>query len=151
VYDGLNPVQELSASKAVIANMLTGLNTDEFFTRTEPGCCGPLSYLTDALGSTQSLADSSPIFQRFISQDPIEFSGGTTNLYQYGLDAPTVWLDPFGLDVTVTEYHGVTGNSLGHLAIQVNNDTPVGLEDSQFKLQLGCCDIPYCARRGKAY
>jgi len=29
VYDGLNPVQELSSSKAVIANMLTGLNTDE--------------------------------------------------------------------------------------------------------------------------
>ncbi len=55
LYDGLNPVQELNGSGGVIANMLTGPNIDEYFTRTEPGCCGPLSYLTDALGTTQSL------------------------------------------------------------------------------------------------
>lgn len=56
--DGLNPVQEQNGNSVVIANMLTGPNTDEYFTRTEPGCCGPLSYLTDALGSTESLVDS---------------------------------------------------------------------------------------------
>jgi hypothetical protein len=63
VYDGLNPVQELSASKAVIANMLTGPNIDEYFQRTEPSCCGPLSYLSDALGSTLALTDSSGTIQ----------------------------------------------------------------------------------------
>ena len=147
LYDGLNPIQELSSSKAVIANMLTGLNIDEYFERTEPACCGPLSYLTDALGSTQSLVDSSgtvqyqylydpfgntvawifnvnttnsyaftgrendgdaedlyyyrgryynPIFQRFISQDPIDFAGGDANLYGYVGQAPTDDTDPSG-------------------------------------------------------
>ena len=78
VYDGLNPVQELSGSKAVIANTLTGLNTDEFFTRTEPGCCGPLSYLTDALGSTQSLADSSGTVQAQYEYEPFGNTGTPT-------------------------------------------------------------------------
>jgi hypothetical protein len=34
LYDGLNPVQELSAS-AVTANLLTGLSIDEYLTRTD--------------------------------------------------------------------------------------------------------------------
>ncbi len=146
--DGLNPVEELNASGAVVAKMLTGLNVDEYFQRTEPGCCGPLSYISDALGSTVALADSNgviqnqyqyepfgntgnqisnntstnsyeftgrendtsgfltmyyyrgryyePAFQRFISQDPMDFSGGDTNLYGYVLKDPLVLRDPTG-------------------------------------------------------
>ena len=41
-----------NATGAVIANMLSGLNIDEYFIRTE------LSYLSDALGSTIALTDS---------------------------------------------------------------------------------------------
>jgi hypothetical protein len=33
-YDGLNPVQEKNGA-TVTANLLTGLNIDEFFTRTD--------------------------------------------------------------------------------------------------------------------
>ncbi len=131
--DGLNPVQELNGSNGVIANLLTGLNIDEYFTRTEPSCCGSLSHLSDALGSTLALTDSSgtvqnqyqyepfgnaftpvynntstnsyqftarenddeggydlyyyrgryysPVFQRFISQDPLDFFEGDTDLF----------------------------------------------------------------------
>ena len=37
VYDGLNPVQELDGASPsnVTANLLTGLGTDEYFTRTD--------------------------------------------------------------------------------------------------------------------
>jgi len=56
--NGLNPVQEQNGNSVVIANMPTGLNTGEYFTRTESACGGPLSYLTDALGSTDFLVDS---------------------------------------------------------------------------------------------
>ena len=59
--------------------MLTGLNTDEFFSRTEPGCCGAMSYLTDALGSTQSLADSSGTVQAQYKYEPFG-NTGTPNL-----------------------------------------------------------------------
>jgi len=146
--DGLNPVQELNGSP--VANMLTGLNIDEYFVRTEPSCCGPLRYLTDALGSTIALVDSTgttqynyqyepfgennstifnvnttstyeftgreedeigvgsglmyyrgcyynPAYQRFISQDPIDFAGGDTNLYAYSGNDPVYYTDNSGL------------------------------------------------------
>jgi hypothetical protein len=34
LYDRLNPVQELNSSNGVTANLLTGLRTDEYFSRT---------------------------------------------------------------------------------------------------------------------
>jgi RHS repeat-associated protein len=54
LYDGVNPVQELSGI-SVIANMLSGLRTDEYFTRTDAR--GTHTLLTDALGSTLVLTD----------------------------------------------------------------------------------------------
>ena len=38
-----------------------------------------------------------PTFQRFISEDPIRFAAGDTNLYSYVRDNPTRWRDPAGL------------------------------------------------------
>jgi len=37
-----------------------------------------------------------PQFPRFISEDPIEFNGGDTNLYAYVGDSPTNFTDPTG-------------------------------------------------------
>lgn len=37
-----------------------------------------------------------PTLQRFISQDPLDFAGGTTNLYAYTLNSPTNFVDPSG-------------------------------------------------------
>jgi YD repeat-containing protein len=56
LYDGLNPVQELSGGSPT-ANLLTGLSIDEYFTRTDAS--GVRNFLTDALGSTVALADGS--------------------------------------------------------------------------------------------
>jgi RHS repeat-associated protein len=41
--------------------------------------------------------DYSPTLMRWISQDPIGFAGGTSNLYQYEGDGPVNGLDPWGL------------------------------------------------------
>ncbi len=38
-----------------------------------------------------------PSLQRFISEDPIEFSGGDVNLYAYAMSSPTNLIDPSGL------------------------------------------------------
>jgi RHS repeat-associated protein len=35
-----------------------------------------------------------PTFQRFVEQDPISFAGGSSNLYQFALNAPLNWRDP---------------------------------------------------------
>ncbi|HEY7065844.1 MAG TPA: RHS repeat-associated core domain-containing protein [Chloroflexota bacterium] len=47
-----------------------------------------------------------PTFQRFISEDPFEFSGGDANLYSYAGNAPTGYRDPLGLD----RMHGLDCN-----------------------------------------
>jgi RHS repeat-associated protein len=39
----------------------------------------------------------SPVTGRFISEDPIGFSGGTANLYEYTGSSPTQFTDPLGL------------------------------------------------------
>jgi RHS repeat-associated protein len=58
LYDGLNPVQLLNGASppAVTANLLEGVNVDEYFrTSKDSG----LSFLSDALGSTLGLVNSS--------------------------------------------------------------------------------------------
>jgi RHS repeat-associated protein len=84
LYDGANPVQELSGT-TVTANLLTGLGVDEYFTRTDS--TGTSDFLSDALGSTLALADSTGAVQTQYTYDPF---GGTTiqgaanaNSYQF--------------------------------------------------------------------
>jgi RHS repeat-associated protein len=142
LYDGLNPVQELNGANppSVTANLLTGLNIDQYFARTDSS--GTMAFLRDALGSTIGLVNSaggidtsytyepfgnttisgpsanafqftgrendatglyfyraryySPLFQRFVSQDPLGFAGGDVNLYAYAHNDPINLTDPFG-------------------------------------------------------
>jgi RHS repeat-associated protein len=72
LYDGLNPVHELSGGSPV-ANLLTGLGIDDYFARTDPA--GVREFLTDTLGSTVALADGSGSVQTEYSYEPF---GGTT-------------------------------------------------------------------------
>lgn len=142
LYDRLNPVQELNGSNGVVANLLTGLRIDEYFTRTASGTTS--TFLGDALGSTIGLVSAnngpiatnytyqpfgvttiggsangnsyeftgrendgtglyfyraryySPTFQRFVSQDPIGFTGGDVDLYGYVGNSPPKNRDPNG-------------------------------------------------------
>ena len=137
LYDRVNPVQELSGTTPT-ANLITG-GMDEFFQRTDSA--GAASFLTDALGGTLSLTNSSgtnlaqytydpfgntsvtggsastyqysgrendgtgvyyyraryynPTFQRFISEDPIGFTGGV-NWYSYAGNNPVSNTDSSG-------------------------------------------------------
>ncbi len=140
LYDGANPIQEISGTTAS-ANLLTG-GVDEYFQRADL-TVGARSFLTDALGSTLALADSTgalqtqytfepfgstqvtgpattnsfaytgreldstglyfyraryyaPNFQRFVSEDPIPFLGGHTNLYAYAFNSPLNYTDASG-------------------------------------------------------
>ena len=85
-YDGLNPVEEFDGSSPpnVTATMLTGLGIDEYFQRVDSN--GALSYLTDMLGSTLALADSSGALDATYTYDPfgnVTVNGADTNPYQF--------------------------------------------------------------------
>jgi RHS repeat-associated protein len=84
LYDGVNPVQELSNSGSPTANLLTG-GVDEYFTRTDSS--GASSFLRDALGSTLALADSSGTVRTQYSYDPFgvttQVGASTTNSFVY--------------------------------------------------------------------
>jgi RHS repeat-associated protein len=41
----------------------------------------------------------SPTYQRFIGEDPLDYQGGTVNLYSYANETPTRYTDPLGLHV----------------------------------------------------
>ena len=84
LYDGFNPVQELQAGTPS-ANLLTGGRIDEYFERSDS--TGNASYLSDNLGSTMALADSTGAIQTQYAYEP--FGNTTTsgassaNSYQY--------------------------------------------------------------------
>jgi len=83
LYDGANPVQELFGTTAS-ANLLTG-GVDEYFQRTDSA--GARSYLSDALGSTLALTDSTGAIQTSYTFEPFgntTLTGATTtNSYAY--------------------------------------------------------------------
>ena len=66
LYDGVKLVQELSGS-TVTANLLTG-GVDKIFTRIDSA--GARSFLTEALGSTLALTDSTGAVQTQYSYEP---------------------------------------------------------------------------------
>jgi RHS repeat-associated protein len=45
----------------------------------------------------------SPTLRRFISEDPLGFAGGDSNLYTYALSSPTSFTDPLGLSVDLLD------------------------------------------------
>jgi len=69
LYDWDNPVQELSGG-TVLANLLTGLEIDEYFTRTDGS--GRRTLLGDALGSLLALTDDAGVVR--IGAEGIPFS-----------------------------------------------------------------------------
>ncbi len=170
LYDGANPVQEISGTSAS-ANLLTG-GEDEYLQRTDSA--GARSFLTDALGSTLALADSTgalqtqytfepfgntsttgtatansfaytgreldatglyfyraryynPALGRFISEDPLGFGSGDTNLYSYVGNRPLDYNDPSGKTPAVVAIPVLLGAGEGVLAATGVGAVVVGL------------------------
>ena len=82
LYDGPNPVQELSGATPT-ANLLMG-GIDQRFTRTDS--TGTANFMTDALGSTLSLTNSSGSTLAQYTYEPFgntTATGSSTSTYQY--------------------------------------------------------------------
>jgi RHS repeat-associated protein len=79
LYDGINPVQELSGGVAN-ANVLGGLSPDQFFARIDAS--GAFTFLSDALGSTLGLVDSEGNLQAQYTYEPFgrtDTTGGASS------------------------------------------------------------------------
>jgi RHS repeat-associated protein len=87
LYDGRNPVQELDGGNppSVTANLLTGLNIDEYFTRIVGSTTSTL--LADALGSTIGLVGSGGTIATSYTYQPFGAvttgGAGNTNPFQF--------------------------------------------------------------------
>jgi len=86
LYDGVNPVQETSGA-TVLANILTGLGIDEFFTRTDVPAVTASHFLPEALGSALALTDSAGTVQTEYTYEPFGRTTATgvsnSNSFQY--------------------------------------------------------------------
>ncbi len=82
LYDRLNLVQELNSSNGVVANLLTGLRVDEYFTRTDTVTS---TFLTDALGSTIGLVGAGGTIASNYSYEPFgaTMTGGSASANSY--------------------------------------------------------------------
>lgn len=154
LYDGLNPVQELSGTTPA-ANLLTG-SLDEYFARTDSA--GARNFLTDALGSTLALADSVGILQTSYTFEPFGSTtaggAGTANSLAFtGRELDTMGLyfnrgryydpmigrfiseDPIGFgggSVNLSSYAGnnpVSGTDPTGLTIHLSNGSPQQIRD----------------------
>jgi len=89
VFDGSKPVQELDGSSPpnTEANLLIGLKDSERFIRTDAS--GPMNFMSDAAGSTLTLADSTGAFQTQYTYDPFGNTtvSGTPSNNSYQFDA----------------------------------------------------------------
>jgi RHS repeat-associated protein len=83
LYDGVNPVRELSGGVPT-ANLLTGLHVDEYFQRTDAS--GPANFLSDAFGSTIALTGPGGNTLAQYTYDPdgnTTMTGSSSNPYQF--------------------------------------------------------------------
>jgi len=102
LYDGFNPVQELSGGVPT-ASLMTGLGVDEYFSRSD--MAGVRSYLTDALGSSVALADGSGTIQTEYSYEPFGMTtpGGTSTTNSFAFTGREA--DDTGLYFYRTRYY----------------------------------------------
>jgi RHS repeat-associated protein len=105
LYDGSNPVQEIQ-NGTPSANLLTGLGIDEYFQRTDSA--GARDYLTDILGSTLSLTDSSGTNQTSYTYDPFGNSAATGQASSNSLQFTGRENDGTGLYLDRARYYGPT-------------------------------------------
>lgn len=84
LYDGLNPVQELSGGSPSL-NILPGPGIDEWLTRTD--ATATTHFLTDALGSTLALVNGAGVVQTQYTYEPFGNStsagSSSSNVFQF--------------------------------------------------------------------
>lgn len=150
LYDGLNLEQELSGTTPTV-NYLTGAGIDETLSRTDSS--GTFSYLTDNLGSTLALTNSSGAISTSYSYEPygnttasgtsstntLQYTGREndgTGLYYYRARyySPTygrfISEDPLGLLGGINEYDYAFSNP-------INLNDPLGLYPNYFPMPMG--------------
>jgi RHS repeat-associated protein len=150
LYDGIDPIRELNASNTPTANLVTGLGVDEIFSRTH--ALGTETILTDALGSTLALSDSTGVVNTSYTYEPYgkttKSGAATTNSFGYtGREDDGTGLyyyraryyhpglsrfiseDPLGIAAGPNGYAYVKGNPISYL-------DPLGLWTGQIGVNL---------------
>ncbi len=132
------------------------LDYDEFGQVTQNSSPGfqPFGYAGGLLDEQTGLArfgarDYDPATGRWTAKDPIQFAGGSANLYSYVESDPVNAVDPSGLDFWIT-WHEVLGTGYYHALIWWQpGSVPSGSQGRiTFGAGFGLCWAPLCLRAG---
>ena len=119
------------------------LDTDPFF-RVPFGFAGGL-YDPDTGLVRFGARDYDPEIGHWTAKDPIDFGGGSVNLYEYVLDDPVNWIDPLGL-VTITAPNGYGGCPFGVNCLDPGQNPPPSGDPYHQRFWLdpgGIRDLPF--------
>lgn len=80
-----------------------------------------------------------PSLGRYISADPIgQFGGEDTNLYRYVWNNPLTWIDPLGLNGTLTPAQKADARAQAQAIRSATSFLPPGIRDA---VRCAACDI----------
>ena len=106
----------------------------------------PGQYFDQETGLSNNVnRDYDPSTGRYIQSDPIGLLGGP-NTYGYGLNDPSLYIDPLGLATAVLVGGPAPGNPFGHVALAFTNQ---GVYSYQTYTPYGSSTTAYLAQQGE--
>jgi RHS repeat-associated protein len=134
VYDQIGSLRAVADGSGSIIRQIDYDSFGNMISDTNPSFAVPFGFAGGLHDRDTGLVrfgvrDYDPAIGRWTAKDPIDFAGGDVNLYGYVLNDPVNWIDPYGLDTTISLYPGAGG--YGHIGIGVNTPDTVGLYPDQ--------------------
>ncbi len=102
VYDQVGSLKAVVDSSGLVVKRIDYDSFGNIILDTDPTLRIPIGFAGGLCDSDTGLVhfgvrDYNPAIGRWTAKDPIDFAGGSVNLYEYVLDDPVNWVDPWGL------------------------------------------------------
>lgn len=106
VYDQIGSLRAVVDSSGLIIKRIDYDSFGNVILDTNPSFKIPIGFAGGLYDPDTGLVrfgmrDYDPAIGRWTAKDPIDFAGGSVNLYEYVLNDPVNWFDPWGLDPIV--------------------------------------------------